>query len=43
MAGDDALNRDEFPWNEGGDAANAYEPTAVTVEVVDPGAPAATG
>ena len=33
----DALAPDEFPWNEGGYAANAYEPTAVTVEVVRPG------
>ena len=29
----DALERDEFPWNEGGYAANAYEPNAVEVEV----------
>ncbi len=28
-----ALDNDEFPWNEGGYAANAYEPNAVTVEV----------
>ncbi len=30
----DALDDDEFPWNEGGYAANAYEPNAVTVEVL---------
>ncbi|WP_265108800.1 sulfite oxidase [Halosolutus halophilus] len=30
----DALD-DEFPWNEGGYAANAYEPNAVTVELLD--------
>lgn len=30
----DALDNDEFPWNEGGYAANAYEPNAVTVEVL---------
>lgn len=29
----DALDNDEFPWNEGGYAANAYEPNAVEVEV----------
>lgn len=29
----DALEHDEFPWNEGGYAANAYEPNAVEVEV----------
>jgi len=29
----DALDDDEFPWNEGGYAANAYEPNAVEVEV----------
>lgn len=29
----DALDGDEFPWNEGGYAANAYEPNAVQVEV----------
>ena len=34
----DALDTDEFPWNEGGYAANAYEPNAVSVEVRDPDA-----
>ncbi len=29
----EALENDEFPWNEGGYAANAYEPNGVTVEV----------
>ncbi|WP_435348921.1 sulfite oxidase [Haloarchaeobius sp. HRN-SO-5] len=29
----DALDDDEFPWNEGGFAANAYVPNAVGVEV----------
>lgn len=29
----DALENDEFPWNEGGYAANAYEPNGVEVEV----------
>lgn len=29
----DALDNDEFPWNEGGYAANAYEPNAVEVDV----------
>ena len=29
----DALERDEFPWNAGGYAANAYEPNAVEVDV----------
>ncbi|WP_137291643.1 sulfite oxidase [Natronorubrum halophilum] len=29
----DALDDDEFPWNEGGYAANAYEPNGVTVEL----------
>jgi DMSO/TMAO reductase YedYZ molybdopterin-dependent catalytic subunit len=29
----DALDDDEFPWNEGGYAANAYAPNAVEVEV----------
>ena len=29
----DGLDGDSFPWNEGGYAANAYEPNAVTVEV----------
>ena len=29
----DALEADEFPWNEGGYAANACEPNAVTVDV----------
>ena len=29
----DALEEDEYPWNEGGFAANAYEPNAVAVEV----------
>ncbi|SEP27669.1 Mo-co oxidoreductase dimerisation domain-containing protein [Halogranum amylolyticum] len=28
-----ALDDDEFPWNAGGYAANAYEPNGVTVEV----------
>ena len=32
----DALDDDAYPWNEGGYAANAYEPNAVTVEVVEP-------
>lgn len=31
----DALENDEFPWNAGGYAANAYEPNAVEV-VVNP-------
>lgn len=31
----DALENNEFPWNEGGYAANAYEPNAVEVEVVE--------
>jgi hypothetical protein len=35
----DALENDEFPWNEGGFAANAYEPNAVEVEVVESGDP----
>ncbi|MFB6303228.1 MAG: sulfite oxidase [Haloferacaceae archaeon] len=30
-----ALDTDEFPWNEGGYAANAYEPNGVAVEVVE--------
>ncbi|MEF8902181.1 MAG: sulfite oxidase [Halovenus sp.] len=29
----DALDNDKFPWNEGGYAANAYEPNAVEVEI----------
>ncbi|MDJ1434524.1 sulfite oxidase [Halostagnicola sp. A-GB9-2] len=29
----DALENDDFPWNEGGYAANAYEPNAVEVEI----------
>ncbi|WP_158059057.1 sulfite oxidase [Halorussus halophilus] len=29
----EALPNDEFPWNEGGFAANAYEPNGVEVEV----------
>ncbi len=29
----DALENDEFPWNEGGYAANAYEPNGVEVEI----------
>ncbi|WP_137285521.1 sulfite oxidase [Halorussus salinisoli] len=29
----DALDNNEFPWNEGGYAANAYEPNSVEVEV----------
>lgn len=32
----DALDNNEFPWNEGGYAANAYEPNAVEVEVKPP-------
>ncbi len=32
----DALDDGEYPWNEGGYAANAYEPNAVEVEVVEP-------
>ena len=32
-AWDDALENDSFPWNEGGYAANPYEPNGVTVEV----------
>ncbi|APW96622.1 molybdopterin-binding oxidoreductase [Halobiforma lacisalsi AJ5] len=32
----DALEDDAFPWNEGGYAANAYEPNGLTVEVVAP-------
>ncbi|MDY6765707.1 MAG: sulfite oxidase [Halobacteria archaeon] len=35
----DALDNDEFPWNEGGYAANAYEPNAVEVEVTEAGGP----
>ncbi|WP_207590912.1 molybdopterin-dependent oxidoreductase [Halomontanus rarus] len=31
----DALESDEFPWNVGGFAANAYEPNAVEVAVHD--------
>jgi len=31
----DALDDDAFPWNEGGYAANAYEPNGVEVEVVE--------
>lgn len=31
----DALDHDEFPWNEGGYAANAYEPNGVEVTVSD--------
>ncbi|KTG11565.1 molybdopterin-binding oxidoreductase [Haloprofundus marisrubri] len=31
----DALDDDTFPWNEGGYAANAYEPTGVEVNVLD--------
>jgi DMSO/TMAO reductase YedYZ molybdopterin-dependent catalytic subunit len=31
----DALDDDEYPWNEGGFAANPYEPNAVEVEVRD--------
>ncbi|MFW6153557.1 MAG: sulfite oxidase, partial [Halobacteriota archaeon] len=31
-----ALDNDEFPWNEGGYAANAYEPNAAAVEVITP-------
>jgi DMSO/TMAO reductase YedYZ molybdopterin-dependent catalytic subunit len=31
----DALDADEFPWNEGGYAANAYEPNRLEVEVVE--------
>ncbi|MHC3438165.1 sulfite oxidase [Natrialbaceae archaeon A-gly3] len=31
----DALEADEFPWNEGGFAANAYEPNALEVTVLD--------
>jgi DMSO/TMAO reductase YedYZ molybdopterin-dependent catalytic subunit len=31
----DALDDGEFPWNEGGYAANAYEPNAVEFDVVD--------
>ncbi|ELZ26326.1 oxidoreductase molybdopterin binding protein [Halogeometricum pallidum JCM 14848] len=34
-AWDDALGDDAFPWNEGGYAANAFEPNGVTVEVAD--------
>ena len=33
----DALDAEEFPWNEGGYAANAYEPNGVTVEIREPG------
>lgn len=29
----DALERDAFPWNEGGYAANAYRPNAVEVDI----------
>lgn len=32
----DALANDEFPWNEGGYAANAYWPNAVEVEIETP-------
>ncbi|MFB6198133.1 MAG: molybdopterin-dependent oxidoreductase, partial [Halobacteriaceae archaeon] len=32
----DALNNDEFPWNVGGYAANAYEPNAVEVQIQNP-------
>ncbi|MFB6131730.1 MAG: sulfite oxidase [Salinigranum sp.] len=32
----DALADDAFPWNEGGYAANAYEPNAVEVDVLEP-------
>ena len=39
----DALDDDEFPWNEGGYAANAFEPNAVAIEVVDPEDPSASG
>ncbi|MBX0293651.1 sulfite oxidase [Haloarcula nitratireducens] len=31
----DALEHDEFPWNEGGYAANAYRPNGVEVTVAD--------
>ena len=31
----EALANDEFPWNEGGYAANAYEPNGVVVEVLE--------
>nr|WP_233340940.1 sulfite oxidase [Haloprofundus sp. MHR1] len=31
----DALDEDAFPWNEGGYAANAYEPNGVTVDVLE--------
>ncbi|MFP9060704.1 sulfite oxidase [Natrialbaceae archaeon A-chndr2] len=31
----DALERDEFPWNEGGYAANAVEPNAVEITVLE--------
>ncbi|QSW97806.1 sulfite oxidase [Haloterrigena alkaliphila] len=39
----DALEDDEYPWNEGGYAANAYEPNGVTVEVVADEAGETTG
>jgi sulfane dehydrogenase subunit SoxC len=30
-----ALENDRYPWNEGGYAANAYRPNAISVEVTD--------
>jgi sulfane dehydrogenase subunit SoxC len=33
--GFDALGNDRYPWNEGGYAANAYRPNALSVEVRD--------
>jgi sulfane dehydrogenase subunit SoxC len=33
--GFDALDNGRYPWNEGGYAANAYRPNAVSVEVTD--------
>ena len=38
----DALDDDAFPWNAGGYAANAYEPNAVEVDVLDPNESAST-
>jgi sulfane dehydrogenase subunit SoxC len=30
-----AVENDQYPWNEGGYGANAYQPNAITVEVTD--------
>ncbi|MCU4751332.1 sulfite oxidase [Halobacteria archaeon AArc-curdl1] len=39
----DALARDEFPWNEGGYAANAVEPNGVEITVLEREEPASSG